>query len=165
VRFRNTAPHALSFRIDGTAYHCDVEGEVDILARHSLGVKGRGLPLESLDGDPAAQFREREEAEGAPTDAAGRLWFDRAHEVKRALEKAEARHAAALADAHDQMDAAATAHAEAVALLESELAGVRARLGLGAEESILGALDMLLGAPPPPPEAPVPVKPTKPAKP
>ncbi len=141
MRFRNTASHPLDFKIEGHQYACDVDGEVDITARHSLAVKRHGLPLEPIDGDPVAQFRERE--------------------AKRALEKVDGRHTAFVAELQDQMEAAAAAHVEAIALLESELAGVRARLDLKPEESILGALDMLLGEPvaPAPPDAKPPKKP------
>ncbi len=146
IHFKSTAAAPLSFDLGGRHYDVPVEGEVSIPRRYAYAVEKRRLSLVQTgeSSAPAAT-----DPGAPPADPVARLWYDRAHDMRATLERFQERRAeddrAAGEDAREAL--------EASDLLRSELAGVRARLGLSPEESILEALDMLLGAPPPPPPA------------
>ena len=54
MKFQNTAPHDLKFKIDGVTYEVSVGGSCEIPDRIAYVVTGRGLPLKAVPPKPEA---------------------------------------------------------------------------------------------------------------
>ncbi len=124
---RNTAPHALSFRLGGVHYDVPEGGEVDLPARVASAVKSRRLPLEALErADEPSSERPGQGDDQPPADPLARLWFDRAHEVRSSFERFQAEAEGRLRAMQEELDQA-MGMAEAAEVRASDLeAGVLA---------------------------------------
>ncbi len=113
-KYKNKGSRALDFRVGAQKYKVPAGGEVEL---PEFVVTGRGLPLTKVDGDGPVK-------DAPPTDPIARLWYDRAFEMRSALDAMGPRLSAA----------------------NDFVSSVRVHLSLGPEDSVMERLDALLMA-------------------
>lgn len=147
MRFTNTKDIELSFSLGGHRYVVPAGGTVDLPDKFTAAVKSRGLPLEPIPGTEGSVPEPRHDGDAAPPPGTqARLWYDRAHQVKAALMSLQEQHAAVLNESSDdgaEMQAKIDGLDASLAEAGAFLTRLRERLGIGAEDSIVDAIDAL----------------------